>query len=195
MHAFRRSAEDAASLPGGAQAEQRWTGLRVETGGDVYDASTLRLHAENDPGGVTRISEEATDLSSAGNDMTATPIAHASIKVSMPHDRLVSLADGHPLTADDVVTVERLVLSSADTRLEASGDVRPAARAGHMRVRADNMEGIKDALPVGDRDRAGAAMLVMRLAAKRDPDGTLAWDVVWDDESVTINGVSLPMHF
>ncbi len=194
-HAFRRSAEDAASLPPGAQADQRWTGLRVETGGDVYEAATLRLHAENDAGGVTRVSEEATGLSSAGNDVSATPIAHASIKVSMPHDRLVSLAQGHPMTQSDVVTVERLVLSGEDTRVEASGEVRPGARAGHMMVRAENMEGIKDALPAGDRNRAGAAFLIMRLAAKQEADGTLAWDVLWDPDGVTINGVSLPMHF
>ncbi len=195
LHAFRRSAEDAASLPEGAQADQRWTGLRVETRGATYDAATLHLHAENDQGGITRISEEATGLSSAGNDMTATPIAHASIKVSMPHARLVSLANGHPLAPDDVVTVERLVLSSDDTRVEASGEIRPAARAGRMTVHAENMEGIKDALPVADRTRAGAAFLIMRLAAKQEPDGTLGWEIVWDDDGVTINGVSLPMHF
>ena len=193
-HAFRRSAEDAASLPQGARAEQRWTGLRIETAGDTYDAATLRLHAQNDAGGITRIMEEATGLSSAGAGQRATPIAHASIKVSMPHERLASLAAGHALGPDDVVRVERLVLSSADTRVEASGEVRPAGRAGHMMVRAANMEGIKAALPAGDRDRAGAAFLIMRLAAKQESDGTLDWDVVWGDGDVTINGVSLPFR-
>ena len=113
----------------------------------------------------------------------------------MPHDRLVWLAAGHALAPEDVVTVDRLALSSADTRVEATGEVRPAARAGHLSVRAANMEGIKAALPAGDRDRAGAAFLVMRLAAKQEPDGTLAWDVVWDEDGVTINGVGLPFHF
>ena len=195
MHAFRRSAEQAASLPEGAQAEERWRGLRVETGNDVYQAATLRLHAENDAGGLTRVVEEASGLSSAGNDRDAAPIEHASIRVAIPHDRLVSLAEGHTLTADDVVHVERMELSSADTHVQASGEVRPAARSGHMLVRAANMEGIKSALPAGDRDRAGAAFLIMRLAAKEEADGTLVWDVAWDDGHVTINGVALPMRF
>jgi hypothetical protein len=195
QHAFRRSAEDAASLPAGTQADQHWTGIRIENGGDHYEAATLRLHASNGPDGITRISEDATGLSSAGSDVTATPIAHASIKVSMPHDRLVSLAAGHSLTPDDVVRVEHIELTGGDMAIAASGTVRPAARAGHMMVRAENMEAIKDALPVGDRVRAGAAFLIMRLAAKREPDGALSWDVVWDDDGVTVNGVSLPVHF
>ena len=193
-HAFRRSAEDAASLPAGAQADQEWSGLRAEVGGGTYDAESLHLHAQNGAGGITHITEEATGLSSAGNDMTATPIAHASIAVSIPHDRLVAMARGAPVGPETVVTIDHLILSGDDTRLEAHGTVTPGTRSGHLIVQAQNMEGIKDALPVADRDRVGAMMLVLRLAAKSQADGTLAWDVVWDGSEVTINGVSLPMH-
>jgi hypothetical protein len=194
-HAFRRSAETAAALPQGAQADQRWTGLRVETGGDDYRVASLHLHAVNGAGGITHISEEATGLSSAGNDMTATPIAQASIRVSMPHERLVALAAGQKLKPSDAVRVDALVLNSADTHLDAHGTVEPASRSGHLIVHAQNMEGIKAALPVGDRDRAGAMFLVMRLGAKQEQDGSLSWDVMWDGNDVTINGISLPVHF
>ena len=194
-HAFRRSAEAAAALPEGAEADQRWTALQAETGGDEYRAATLHLHATNGAGGTTHILEEATGLSSAGNDMTATPIARALIRVSMPHQRLVALAAGEELAPSDAVTVDELTLTSQATHLEAHGMVEPASRSGHLVVHAQNMEGIKDALPAGERDRAGAMFLVMRLGAKQEQDGTLSWDVVWDGESVTVNGISLPMHF
>ena len=193
-HAFRRAAEDAASLPDGARATQSWRALRAAVDGGTYDADRLVLHAENAAGGITRITEEASGLSSAGNDMTATPIGRASIAVSIPHARLVAMANGAPVGPDTVVTVDHMLLSSADTRIEASGEVRPGVRSGHMTVRAQNMEGIKEALPVGERDRVGAMMLIMRLAARRGADGTLEWDVVWSSDEVTINGVSLPMH-
>ena len=193
-HAFRRAAEDAAALPEGARATERWRALRAEIDGGTYDVEALTLHAENGAGGITHITEEATGLSSAGNDMTASPIGHASIAVSIPHARLVAMAHGAPVGPDTVVTVDHMILSSADTRIEASGEIMPGVRSGHMSVRARNMEGIKEALPVGERNRVGAMMLIMRLAAKREADGTLAWDVVWDRDDVTINGVTLPVH-
>lgn len=194
-HALREAAITLAGLPPGGSAEEHWRGARAAAGRNDVTMATLRLRASHEPGGLTVFEQKATGVSAAGDDMTATPLAETSLVASAPSARIAAIAAGGPLRPDDTVTISRLRIAGDDAFIEASGNLHPASRSGHLVVRARNMEAVRDALPAEERSRAGAALLVMRLAARREDDGTLLWDVSFEDAVVTVNGVPVPVSF
>ncbi len=195
QHAFREVAISLGTLPPGGSAGERWTGIEAHSHGNDLSVGALRLHVTSGPRGQTAVEADARAISTAGTDMTATPIAAATIRLSAPSDRVAAIARGDALRDDDTIHIELVRFSGGDALVEATGIVHPANRSGHLDVRARDMEGLRDALPADERSRAGAAFLVLRLAANKDPDGRLHWDVAWEDRLVTVNGVPLPVRY
>ena len=195
QHAFREAAINLGSLPPGASAGERWTGIEAHSHGNDLSLGALRVRVANGTAGQTQVDVEARAISAAGTDMTATPIASSTIRLSAPTDRVRAIARGDALRADDTIHIELVRFAGGDALVEATGIVHPANRSGHLDVRARDMEDLRDALPADERTRAGAAFLVLRLAANKDPDGTLHWDVAWEDRLVTVNGVPLPLRY
>ncbi len=198
QHAFREVAISLGTLPPGGSAGERWTAIEAHSHGNDLSVGSLRLHVASSASGArgqTEVEADARAISAAGTDMTATPIAAATIRLSAPSDRVAAIARGDALRPDDTIHIELVRFSGGDALIEATGIVHPANRSGHLDVRARDMEDLRDALPADERSRAGAAFLVLRLAANRDPDGMLHWDVAWEDKLVSVNGVPLPMRY
>lgn len=191
-HGFERAAELVAGLPTGKSADQRWSALRIDAGENKLDANALHLHVESLPGDLMRVSEEVSGFTDAGGDPDQVPVGQVLIRVSAKRSRLQALASGGSLDPNDVVAIERIQVVSGTAKIDAHGTYHPATRTGHLDIRAEDMEAIRQALPASERNRVGAAMLILRLSATHDPDGALSWKVDWSGSSITVNGVTLP---
>lgn len=192
-HSFREAASALALLPPGGSASERWTGIRAESGRSFADSAAVELEATRGRDGVARLRSATRDLSTAGPDMTADPVALSTVAISLPYDVARRLAAGGEPGPNDAVTIDRATIESGDAHVLATGVFFPAERRGRFHLVANDFEALKNALPVEDRTEAGAAFLVLRLAGHAEPDGALSWDIALDDAHMTINGVPLPL--
>ncbi len=192
-HSFRNAAAELAGLAPGQTATETWTDIDAESGRSFASAETIRLEATRGGDGTVHLLSVVTGLSTAGHDMTAEPISRALVRVSLPHAEAARLASGAPPAPGDIVTIDDVSIESGDAQVHASGFLQPADRQGRLHVVATDWDAIKDALPVEQRTEAGAAFLMLRLAGRETANGATSWDVVLDDDHMTINGIPLPL--